>query len=369
MALPVFTKHTIQQKVNQEVTLMLGGVVRCIFIKSLRNYKKIENNDIINKSMQNKQLKVYLIILSWNGSMMTLNCLKSLEKVKCDNFIVKVVVIDNGSTDKSVGRLEELSKSIKSTTGITSITGMKIIKNKENLGFAEGNNVGIRDALKNGADYVCLLNNDTRVSSDFLTQLIKTADSDERIGIVGGKIYFEKSYEFHKSRYKPSDLGKVIWYAGGVMDWNNVYASHRGVNEVDHGQYETEMETEYVNGCLMLVKKEVFEKAGLLDPKYYLYFEENDFCQKAKKTGFLLMYSPKAVIWHLNAGSSGSGSGLHDYFLTRNRLLFGMRWAPLKSKFALVKESIRMLFKGRKWQKVGVRDFYFGKFEKGSWHE
>jgi len=291
---------------------------------------------------------------------MIANCLASIAKAETKGIDLKVLVVDNGSVDDSVEKIKKLVSS--------KIKNLKIhfIENKENLGFAEGNNIGIKYALKNGADFVCLLNNDTRVKADFLLQLIEVAEKEEA-GIVGGKIYFEKGYEFHKERYKKKDLGKVIWYAGGKIDWQNVYASHRGVDEVDENQYDKVQETEYVNGCLMLVKSEVFKKVGLLDPKYFLYFEENDFCQRAKKAGFKLYYGPKAVIWHLNAGSSGPGSALHDYFLTRNRLLFGMRWAPLKSKIALIKESVKILISGREWQKTAIRDFYLRNLGKGSW--
>lgn len=321
--------------------------------------------------------RVFLIILNWNGGEMTVRCLKSVVRClvlgdsekKTTNIQplipnTQIVLVDNGSTDNSV----ELIENWKLKIGNFHLK-FKILRNKTNLGFAEGNNVGIRYALENEADYVCLLNNDTRVSPDFLLHLIEVADSDKKIGIVGGKIYFEKGYEFHKDRYKSSELGKVIWYAGGKIDWKNVLVFHRGVDEVDKGQYDKIGETDYINGCLMLVKSEVFEKVGLLDPKYFAYFEENDFCQKAKKAGYKLVYTPKSVIWHLNAGSSGPGSPLHDYFLTRNRLLFGMRWAPLRSKFALAKESIKILIFGRKWQKIGVRDFYLGRFGRGSWNE
>lgn len=327
---------------------------------------------------------------------MTVNCFDSLKGMVTNGLKVEIIVVDNGSVDDSVEKIKNYIEkySLKFVSGTGSPAKeeevqvppirlnscepiIRLIENRTNLGFAGGNNVGIRYALENGADYVCLLNNDTRVSPDFLIQLIKMADSDKKIGIVGGKIYFEKGYEFHKERYKESELGKVIWYAGGIIDWNNVYASHLGVDEVDHGQYDLPSdtasnaasgeETEYVNGCLMLIKRQVFERVGLFDSRYFAYFEENDFCQRAKKTGFKLFYAPKAVIWHLNAQSSGPGSEMHDYFLTRNRLLFGMKWAPLKSKIALIKESLWMLFKGRQWQKIGVRDFYLKRFGKGSW--
>ncbi|MGI5826715.1 MAG: glycosyltransferase family 2 protein, partial [Patescibacteria group bacterium] len=293
---------------------------------------------------------------------MTLNCLESISKVRIKDFDLEVVVVDNGSTDGSVREIQNSKFKIQNDK-----FKFKIIENKENLGFVGGNNVGIEYALKNGADYVCLLNNDTRADPDFLIQLFKVAEEDPQNGVVGGKIYFEKGYEFHKDRYDKKDLGKVIWYAGGVVDWQNVYGSHRGVDEVDQGQFDSLCETGFVTGCLMFIRNEVFEKIGLIDERYYLYNEDNDFSQKAKKAGFKLMYSPKAIIWHINAGSSSSGSNLQEYFMTRNRLLFGFLWAPMRSKIALFRESFKLLLFGRPWQKIGVRDFYLGKLGKGSW--
>ncbi|GAG55887.1 unnamed protein product, partial [marine sediment metagenome] len=159
----------------------------------------------------------------------------------------------------------------------------------------------------------------------------------------------------------------VIWYAGSRMDWENVLASHRGVDEVDIGRYQRMEETDFATGCCMLVKREVFEKIGLFDKKYFLYWEDNDFSQRAKKAGFKVYFAPEAVIWHKNAGSSKSGSFLHDYYLTRNRLLFAFKYASLRAKIALIKESIIKLFKGRKWEKKGIIDFYLGRFGKGGW--
>jgi GT2 family glycosyltransferase len=109
------------------------------------------------------------------------------------------------------------------------------------------------------------------------------------------------------------------------------------------------------------------EKAGLFDEKLFLYFEDADLSQRVLRAGYTIIYAPKAVIWHANAASGGgSGSILHDYYITRNRMIFGMKYAPLRSKIALVRESLRLLVSGRQWQKIGIRDFYIGKFGKGS---
>jgi len=300
--------------------------------------------------------KVAVVVLHYKEKDLTIKCLKSIDNLRKDFSLTKILV-DNDSPEP-IGGVEKKFKNI------------VVLKNSQNLGFAEGNNVGIRYALKNGADWVLILNNDTTMAPDLLIQLIKQGNLINQSGILGPKIYFAPGFEYHKNRYKSAQRGKVFWYAGGIIDWNNVYCSHRGVDEVDRGQYDPPAggeETDFVSGCAMLVKKEVFEKIGLFDPRYFLYLEDVDFCQRAKKAGFKIVYVPQGKVWHYNASSSEVGGGLHDYFITRNRLLFGMKYAPLRTKIALLKESFRIFFKGRHWQKIGVRDFYLKKFGKGSW--
>ena len=301
---------------------------------------------------------IAIVILSFNGEKDTLECLKSIKNLKTDGFKLLTIVVDNGSTKAlNLGNFQFPISNFQ----------FKLIRNEENLGFSGGNNVGIRYALKKNADYICILNNDTIVDQSLIEELLKLAQSNERIGIVVPKIYFAKGFEFHKNRYKEEERGRVIWYAGGVMDWRNAIGAHRGVDEVDHGQYKKVQETDFASGCCMFVKREVFEKIGFFDEKYFLYYEDNDLSQRAKREGFRIIYSPKAVLWHKNAGSAGgSGSKLQDYYITRNRLLFGMRYVPFRSKLSLIKESFKLLFLGRTWQKRGVLDFYLGRFRRGS---
>ena len=294
---------------------------------------------------------IYIIILNWDGKKDTLTCLESLEKLKVTNEELRIVIVDNGSEEKLTVKGQELT----------------VIRNNANLGYAGGNNVGIRYALEHGADYLLILNNDTIVHKDLVVQLLDVAKKDDQVGIVAPKIYFAKGYEFHKDRYKENQLGRVLWYAGGVMDFANVSGHHRGVDEVDRGQYDRQEETDYASGCCMLVKKGIFENVGLFDERYFLYYEDSDFSQRVKRRGFKIVYAPKALLWHKNAGSAGgSGSTLQDYYITRNRLFFGMRYAPLRSKVALLRESVNLLLNGRRWQKQGIADFYLGRFGKGS---
>ena len=122
----------------------------------------------------------------------------------------------------------------------------------------------------------------------------------------------------------------------------------------------------YCHGSICF-HKSVFEKIGLFDSRYFLYLEDDDFCFRAKKAGFGIVYAPAGKVWHLNSGSSSVGSLLQDYYFARNRLLLGMHWSPWRTRLALFRESIRLMLKGRKWQKVGIKDFYLGRFYQGSW--
>lgn len=298
-------------------------------------------------------MKVSVVILNWNGKDDTLECLKSLGCLTDLKDELEIIVVDNASSDGSV---EAISKKFPHVT---------ILENKENLGFSEGNNVGIRHALRNGADYILLLNNDTVVDQGIVQELIAASKKHNDNAVIGAKIYFFPGREFHKSRYKKEQLGKVFWYAGGLIDWDNVLPTHRGVDEVDTGQYEKMQETDYISGCTLFAPRCVFEKLKGFDKKYFAYYEDVDFSVRSKQTRFKLVYAPKAIVWHKNAGSSGgSGSSTHQYYMIRNQLIFGLQYAPLRAKLALIKQSIVILTKGNKWERWGVVDYFMRRLGK-----
>ncbi|PIP74679.1 MAG: glycosyltransferase family 2 protein [Candidatus Levybacteria bacterium CG_4_9_14_3_um_filter_35_16] len=299
--------------------------------------------------------KVAIVTVNFNTEKDTLALLSSIKKIKKNSFILEVIIVDNGSKNKLVFPQDFKGKII-------------LIRSEKNLGFSGGFNIGIKKALRQDVDYVLIVNNDTLIFAEMIENLLKVLKENPKIGIVTPKIYFAKGHEFHKARYKEQELGKVFWYAGGYMDWANIASVHRGVDEVDKGQYDSIEKTEFASGCCMLIKKEVFEKVGMFNEKYFLYYEDADFTRRVEKAGFDIYYVPSAILVHVNAASTGgSGSVLQDYYITRNRLLFGMRYAPLRSKIALIKESIRLLRSGRDWQKKGIIDFYIGRFGKGSY--
>lgn len=310
-------------------------------------------------------MKISIIILNWNRPKDTVECLKSIKKLKLRRaWKVQIVVVDNASTDNSVKKINKfLTNNIDKKKNFKS----SLIENKKNLGFVGGNNVGIDHALKQDVDYLLVLNNDTVVDSELLKGLIKSAQDFPKAGAISPKIYFAKGYEFHEDRYKKSELGKVIWYAGGNIDWNNIYGMNRGVDEVDNNKFMEVEPTDFATGACMLLRAQAIKEVGKFDDKYFMYFEDSDLSMKLKKNDWLVLYTPHAHLWHKVAQSSGIGSDLNDYFITRNRMLFGMRYASLRTRFALYRESLKLYWKGREWQKKGVVDFYLRNFGKGSW--
>lgn len=297
-------------------------------------------------------VKIAIIILNYNKQDNILECLASIKKIKkCPDWELVISVVNNQVKENDLLRLKQ------------KYPDLILLNNKENLGFAQGNNLGIKNILRNNQDYVLLLNNDTTVDDHFLLGLIKSAQKDQLIGIISPKIYFYPGYEFHQQRYREADRGKVIWYAGGIVDWKNVLASHRGVDEVDQDQYDKLEETDFATGCCMLIKREVFETIGYFDQKYFLYWEDIDFCKRAKLAGFKVIFDPQSLIWHKNASSSeGAGGESSVYYQTRNRLLFAYKYAGFRAKLALLRESLRLITSGKIEQKKAIKDFFFFKF-------
>jgi len=302
--------------------------------------------------------KIAIVVLNWNQPKLTIDTINSVLKIKSSNFKYKLYLVDNNSSDNSFSLFQnEFATNPK----------IEIIQTGSNLGYV-GNNIGIKKALKQKYDFILLLNNDVLVDPDFLEELLKGANLG--YNLVGPKIYFAPGYEYHPDWYSPKEIGNVIWSAGGQIDWNNIYGSNIGVDQVDKGQLDSiNDKVDFLTGCCLLIKSNVFKKVGLLNEKYFMYLEDMEFCHRAKNENIKMAYIFKSKIWHVNSGSSKSGGDLHDYFITRNRLIFGFKYARLKTKLALVKESILQLIssKSSKWKKRGIIDFYIKKYHKGSW--
>ena len=244
----------------------------------------------------NKSPKIFIILLNWNNYIDTKECVESLFKISYNNY--QIVIVDNGSEDDSYSKLTKEFKQ-----------GVIFIPNGMNMGFADGNNVGIKYAIKNGADYVLLLNNDTIVDRDFLNEMMKVAEKEPSVGILGPKIYYYS---------KPG----VIWFADGKFSRIRGGTKVTSMNVKDNGKYDDIKEQDFIAGCALLVKKEVLEKVGLLDKDYFIYAEEADFCIRTKKAGYRIVYVPESKVWHKVAQSfKGNFTPSYLYFQSKNRLL------------------------------------------------
>lgn len=300
-------------------------------------------------------MKVVAVVLSYNSKDYISATLDSLLKLDTGSHALETVVVDNDSADGSAAFVASRFPKI------------RLIRNPTNMGYAGGNNTGLIYALDRGADFVWLINPDVLVAPDTLLKFLEGGSKHAREGIFGCKMFFAPGHESHPDRYSQDQLGRVIWYTGGLMDWRNLIGFHRGVDEVDKEQFNFDTETDYVTGACMFIKRRVLEEVGLLDPRFFLYYEENDFCQRAKRAGFKCVYLYQPVAWHKNAQATGLGSPLQDYFISRNRLIFGLRHAPPYTKLALIRESWRLYQTGRPWQKKGIIDFYTGRLGSGSY--
>ncbi len=212
--------------------------------------------------------------------------------------------------------------------------------NIENKGYAYAVNKGLERAVADGFDKFAIVNSDIVFDSNFVKNAHLSIEKNP-VAIIGGKIYYAPGYEYHKDRYAKEDSGRVIWYAGGKIDWAHVLASHRGVDEVDRGQYDAFAETDFITGCLVCYDLDVHRRVGMWDADYFMYYEDTDFSMRAKKAGVKCLYDPSIVIWHKNAQSTdGAGSEFHVKYQKKNRIKFGLKYAPLRTKLHLIKELL-----------------------------
>jgi len=248
--------------------------------------------------------KVSIIVLNWNGLKDTIECLESLRKITYPNY--EVIIVDNGSSGNDPDVLEERYKDY-----------IKVIRNKENLGFCGGNNIGIKEAIKRSAEYILLLNNDTVIEPNFLDELVRVALKDNKIAIVGSVIadYYTKKIVFTNAKIdRKLKMESRIDYLNLNKDW---------------------WETEGVSGASMMFKAEDILKYSLfLDENLFLYCDEMDLCIRAKKHGLKIVVAGKSKVYHKEGRSYGGGiKPTPVYYILRNRILLAKKILNPKEHF------------------------------------
>jgi len=253
------------------------------------------------KTLNNKDSKmtnlnfpfVSIITINWNNNDDTSEMLESLRRISYPNY--EIIVVDNFST-----QCDAVILKIK-------FPEIRLIMSTKNLGFAGGNNLGLKYA---SGKYILLLNNDTVVDKNFLEPLVRLMETDHNIGIVSPKIYFYD--EPNKLQYAGTTAINEVTTRGKKF----------GYGSIDSGKFDDIKETGFANGACMLVRQSLINQVGFLRPEYFMYYEETDFCLRAKKNGFKVFFNPESKIHHKGSSSTGRKSPLQTYYMNRNRVLF-----------------------------------------------
>jgi GT2 family glycosyltransferase len=232
---------------------------------------------------------VWAVVVNWNGADETLGCLLSLRG--CVPPLTGIIVVDNGSDDASVERIRAAHQDV------------VLIRNARNLGFAGGANPGIRAALGAGARWVLLMNNDARLDPDAVSRLVAAADLSPGVGLAGGKIYRDRA-------------SGTLWCCGVVFGGGPNLGRLRGFGEKDDGRFDRREIVDSLTGCGLLVRREVFERIGLLDEAYFAYVEDADFAMRAREAGFSCLYEPAACFEHPGGTATGGGYSAGRKYLT-----------------------------------------------------
>lgn len=262
--------------------------------------------------VNNKYPFVVIIVLTWNHQERTLNCLNSLCALTYPHDRLQILVVDNASSDDTVKAVQ------------AAFPQVQLIVNQVNLGYAAGNNVGIQYALDNyDPDYIFVANNDVVFDRHALEHLVAAAEEKPLAGFIGPKIY-------------QSDIPDQIQSAGTVVTkWGEAY--QRGLDEPDNGQYDVQCEVDSLVGCAVLIRGETLQKIGLLDERFYLYHEDTDWCLRARRAGYAVLYIPAAKIWHRSSNAREEALPHMQYYMSRNSYLMlkknGFGWGAIAKMF------------------------------------
>jgi len=235
-------------------------------------------------------LHVSIVILNWNGKEMLQECLRSASNLDYPSY--NIVVVDNGSTDGSQGFVRH------------NFPEVHLIENEQNLGFAEGQNSGIRYSIKNRADFVFILNNDITLDRNALRELVAAFEEDESIGIAGPILY-------------DAERPTMVQKAGAVIEWSTGRTPYLRERAIRDGLSRGTIPVDSLG--MFLARAALFERIGFFNANLFSYWEDTDLCLRAKRAGYQVVCVPAAKIWHKEGATAAKVPGLRTYYLTRNR--------------------------------------------------
>ena len=283
---------------------------------------------------------VVAVVLNWNAENETIECVRSLLNSTYNNL--EIVIIDNASTDHSVEKFNKLFPQV------------KLIVNSLNTGYAGGNNLGIKWALSKNAEFVLILNNDVVVETTMIEKLVKGLQKNSKVGLITGKVYYKE------------DTNRIFSGAGRFIRWRCT-GVNRGTLIGRTYLHDRECFVNYISGVLFLAKSEIFESIGLLDEKFFMYFEDLEFSMRVLKN-YLIAYTPDAIAYHKSGGGTrwSNYSETYLYYQTRNRFivfenenLFYRFYVVIFSTFVTIAKSTAILLSNFRLKKVNKTKLRF----------
>ena len=296
-----------------------------------------------------KSARVVVVIPNWNGGDLTLECLGSLSQVREPE--IEVVVVDNGSSDGSAASVRR------------TFPAAQVLELGDNRGFTGAANEGLALARRAGADHCLLLNSDAVVAEDAIALLLEALDRDLAAAVAGPTVYYR-------------DRPRVVWSAGGEIDWQRGRTRMIGIDETDEGQFGAEPRpVPFLSGCAILLRMTAVERVGAFDPRFFAYYEEVEWCVRCVRQGGRILHAPRARVWHSITAAARETSPLVHYYMTRNRLLFlrasgapfaAWAGAALDTARTVLSWTVRPQWRGKRAQRAAVlravADFCSGRF-------
>jgi GT2 family glycosyltransferase len=286
------------------------------------------NDETTNSETNNADPLVGCVIVNWNGWQDTVACLDALRSIEYSRLLI--VVVDNGSTDDSVARIQAAHPAI------------RVLATCKNLGFSGGNNAGIREVMRHEVKYVWLLNNDTQPAPGVLRELVRTAEADSKLGAVGSVL-----------RYASAPENIQAWGGGWINLWNG-YASHATAPP------KPGRSLDFLTAASMLVRRKTLEDVGLMDDRFFLYWEDAELCFRFRKNGWGLAVAPHAIVLHKVNASTRKETSATDLHFTSSALRFLSQHSPVPLLSSFLFLSRRVLHRGLAGRVEAIRNVWKG---------
>jgi len=287
-------------------------------------------------------MKIVSVILNWNGEKLLPACLHGLAENRPEKVDTHIIIIDNASTDGSVNLLAKYP-------------GVTLVPLNSYTGVSEAKNIGIQAALKLGADFIWLSASNIVIQPDFFNQMLISANR------------YNDSLVFVPKIYSAAPAGeKIIYSAGGSMNWTSLEYLSRGAGESDTGQYDRDLEVDYSPVINSFIRVKAFSEAGLFDPRYFILFDDADFCVRVRRRAYRILYifTAIAIVYPESNPLDGPAK---KYYHTRNRLFFGLQKGSFSTKVGLIPQAINIYFHGEPWERRAVLDVFTGNMGPGSY--